>query len=362
MSSWFPTLRRLLGTSGSFRSWWPWFTTAAQRQSLLRLIAVATEEQLPLAPLVESWAQDECGVQRRRVRKLAQLLAEGRPLGEAVELVPGVLHEEDLLALRFDAQSGTRTAAIRELLASREIASAKATPRMQRAVIYLAVLVPVGLLLIAFTQINVVPVLGKIFSEFDVEMPPALAWSVAEGQASFHRAWLAALAIIALLGWLFATRSGRPVRTALFGRLLRPWHEVRAAGVLQKLTIAVTAGRPLPGSLSTLARYHFDPAIRRELLFVRNEIEQGADVWHSLGGVGMLTAAEVQLLTGAERGGNLAWVLQKLVAVKQRRTLHRFQWAAELAMPAFVAVMAALVVFQALTVFQPLTEIISKLL
>ena len=51
MHSWFPTFSQFVHSSGSFPSWWPWYTTAAQRQSLLQLIAVATEEHLPLAPL-----------------------------------------------------------------------------------------------------------------------------------------------------------------------------------------------------------------------------------------------------------------------------------------------------------------------
>ena len=48
-------------------------------------------------------------------------------------------------------------------------------------------------------------------------------------------------------------------------------------------------------------------------------------------------------------------------AVKERRTARRTGWAAELVIPAVVAVMAALVAFQALTVFQPLIEIIDHL-
>jgi type II secretory pathway component PulF len=359
MNSWFPTFRQFAASSGSFRSWWPWYSTAAQRQSLLRLIAVATEEHLPLAPLIENWIEDECGVQRRRVRRLAKLLQEGRPLADAVEQVPGVLREEDLLAIRFDAQSGTRTAAMRELLA--EPRDALTAPRLERSLIYFCVLVPVSLLLIAFTQAKIVPVIGRIFNEFGIEMPPVLAWSVASRDAIFGGWWLAALALVAALGWLLATRSGRPVRRAIFGRLLGPWHEMRAAGVLQKLAIATSAGRPVPGALSTLARYHFDPTIRRELLFVRNEVEQGADVWQSLATVGMLTAPEVQLLSGAQRIGNLAWVLRKLAAAKERRTSRRIEWAAELVVPALVFVMAALVLFQALSVFQPLTRIIGNL-
>lgn len=361
MHSWFPTFRTFAGSSGSFRSWWPWRTTAGQRQSLLRLIAVGTEENLPLAPLIEKWMDDERGVQRRRLGRLVKLLQTGRPLADAVEQVPGVLSDEDLLAIRFDAQSGTRTAAVREILADAPARSASSSPRLRRSIIYFCVLVPLSLLLISFTQLNIVPILARIFQEFGIQMPPALAWSASSWGAISGAWWLAAMAAIALLWWLLATRSGRPVRQALFGRLFRPWHELRSADVLQKIGIAVSAGRPIPGALSTLARYHFDPTIRQELLFVRNEVEQGANVWQSLAGVGMLTGSEVQLLDSAERIGNPAWVLKQLVDAKKQRTTRRIQRATEFVLPVLVLFVAVLVVFQALTVFQPLTRIIAEL-
>jgi len=326
------------------------------------LIAVATEENLPLAPLIERWMYDECGVQRRRLRKLAKLLAQGRSLAEAVELVPGVLGEEDLLAIRFDAQLGTRTTAMREVLSREQDATTSTAPRLERAFVYFCVLAPISVLLLIFTQVKIVPVLGKIFQEFEAEMPPALAWSVTSRDHAVVEGLLAGLALIALLWWLLATHGGRPARDALFGRLLRPWRERRSAGVLRNIAIAAQAGRPIPGALSTLARYHFDPLIRRDLLFVRNEVEQGADVWQSLAGVGMLSGPEAQLLRGAPNSGNLAWLLRQLVGVKERRTSRRVEWAAELAMPALVVGMAALVMFQAFTVFQPLTRIIGSLL
>jgi type II secretory pathway component PulF len=361
MDSLFPTFRHFIRSSGSFRTWWPLFSTATQRQALLRLIAVATEQHLPLLPLLESWTSDERGPQRRRLTKLCRLLREGRPLVEALELVPGVLREEDLLAIRFDAQTGTRTAAMREALASGKSGERDFAPRLERAIIYFCVLVPIGLLLVAFTQLKVLPVLGHIFREFGAPAPPALAWSLSSSGIVLIYLPLASIVLIVFLGWLLATRSGRPFRQALFGRLRWPWHEQRAAGVLQTLAVAAQAGRPIPGAVSTLARYHYDPAIRRDLLFVRNEIEQGAGDWQSLATVGLLAPSEAELLQSAPASTDLAWMLRQLVDAKRRRTARRTQWVAELAMPLLVFAMASLVVFQALTVFQPLARIIDHL-
>lgn len=362
MDSWFPTFRALRFDASLLRPWWPWYTTAVQRQSLLRLIAVATEENLPLPPLIEKWAEDEAGMQRRRLRRLARLLHAGRSLPAAIEEVPGVLSDEDLLALRFDAQSGTRTAAVREALAVSLTGPTSATQRLRRSLYYFCIFIPLGLLLIAFGRLRIVPVLQKMFQEFGMEQPPWLVWSGAWLDAISSVWWLIALAAIAGMGWLFATRHGRRLRQALLGRLFLPLRQLRSADVLQHLGVAVNAGRPIPGALSTLARYHFDPAIRRDLLFVRNEVEQGADVWQSMTAAGLLTTSEAHLLRTSERAGNRPWVLRQLVGVKRRRTRRSLDRAAELVLPATVFLMASLVLFQALTILDPLRQLIEGLL
>jgi type II secretory pathway component PulF len=357
----FPTLRAWLSDEPSFRSWWPWRTTAAQRLALLRLIAVGLEENVPLGPLVATWADDERGVQRRRLRKLARLLNAGRPLAEAVEEVPGVLSEDHVLAIRFDAQSGTRTATIRSILDDASAQEQGASMRVRRAIVYFWTVLPLALLTISFIQIKIVPVLLHIFEEFGMYSTAlTLSAGIADRGAS-GAWWISAVVLIAVLAWLFATRSGRSVRHALFGRLIRPLHQLRSADVLQKLAVAADAGRPLPGALSTLARYHYDPGVRQELLFVRNELEQGVELWQSMVAVGFLTPAEAHLLRTSQSAGNRPWALKQIIAVKRRRTWARLEKASEFMLPALVLLMAGLVVFQAMSVFEPLVELIDAL-
>src|SRR5262245_30237354 len=120
-------------------SWWPWHTTAAQRQMLLRLIAVATEDNVPLLPLLDHWARDERGIQRQRLHRLLRLLKAGQPLPDALEATPGVLSDEQVLAVRFDAQSGTRTAALRAMIVDLPDMKTTTSTRIDRSLTYLSV-------------------------------------------------------------------------------------------------------------------------------------------------------------------------------------------------------------------------------
>jgi len=326
----------------------------------VRLIAVAIEEKLPLLPLLESWAADEYGSQQTRLQRLIALLDAGTPLPDALEATPGVVRDEDLLAVRFDVQSGTRTAAMRQGLAPLPAPVAMRLPGLGNSLLYFGVMVVVCLVFLGFHQLSIAPVIEKILSEFSVEKP-AVVQSTQEAFQALTRnwGWIAIGVVVALLA--FFSRTGRAVRFWIWGWFSAPWRDSLAADVLQKLGIAAASGRPLAAALSTLARYHFDPTMRHKLLFVRNEVEQGADAWESLTAVGLLTPPEVHLLGTARRVGNQPWVISQLVASKQRRTAHRSQRLAVFVLPVVVIVLGAFVLSQALTLFLPLTEMIRSL-
>jgi type II secretory pathway component PulF len=358
MDSWFPTFRRWADREIPLPAIWPRAASAAQRQALLRLISLATEENVPLWPLLEQWAQDERGLQQRRVRRLSRALKSGKPLAEALEEVPGILGDEDLLAIRFDAQMGTRTAAVRQMIGDPTPGAASDPHHARGALVYFATVVIVGFLLIAFVQLKIVPVFDRMFQEFGYQRPQSLLWSVAIARTIAGFWWLIPVALFVGIWCMLSTQTGRFIRNSVFSRLFQPMRELHSADVLKKLGLATAEGRPIPSALSTLARYHFVPDVRHKLLFVRNEVELGAETWNSMAAVGLLSPPELRLLKTAERIGNRPWVLKQLAAVKERRTRFRLERAAMLMLPAVVLLLACIVIFQALTIMVPLVKLI----
>jgi type IV pilus assembly protein PilC len=358
----FPTLRRLF----DIRPWHavlrPWRTTWAQRRSLMRWIVTATEEDIPLSQLVEVWADDESGRQSDRLRHLAALLRSGTPLPDAIEEVPSLLGEEDVLAIRFGMQSGTLAATIRDRLDERDPGLDYGSSRLRKSAVYLCIVTVFACAIVTFLMIRIVPSLRRIFDEFEISTPASLQWSVYLAGIVTDYWYLFVLAMIAVWLLLFSSRPGRQLRLRFFGWLFQPLRELRMADVLQKLSVATQAGRPIAGALSTLARYHFDPALRHQLLVVRNELEHGADVWPSMGKLGLLSGPEVRVLESAERVGNRPWVLRQVAQVKKRRIGRRFAHWSELALPIIVIALGAFVLLQALSVFESLLNIVSSLL
>ncbi len=356
----FPTFRRLFQRRFSLPFGWPWRTTVIQQRGLMRLIAIAIEQRLPLLPLLEAWTNDESGTQRRRLRKLTTLMNSGVSLTDAIEQVPGIVNDEDLLALRFDAQSGTIATAVRETLNDPTNADLDRPARLHSTKQYLWTILLLGFPVVMFIIIRIIPTFRAIYHEFDLPLPgvtEAFVWLM---QMLENYAWLIVLVLLAGLLSLVFARPGRFFRQWM-ARFVGPLRTRQTAGLLRMIAIASSAGRSLPSALSTLARYHFDPALRNKLLFVRNEVEQGADMWQSMNVVDILTDADVRALDLSERLGNRSWVLRQLAAAKSRRAVRVLDYIAQLALPTVVFLIGLFVLFQALALFAPLTNLVRGL-
>ena len=358
IATWIARLRAELNERASLWTSWPWHTTAAQRLGLLRMIAVAAEQQLPLTPLLEAWTADERGTQHFRLMRLLRLLKQGTPLASAVEQIPGLLRDDDVLAIRFGAQSGALAPAVRARIEQLESTPAGNVHPIRKTLIYCGIVALFGSLIVVFVRIKIIPAFVKIFHDFSTEQPEILQYSIRLDQAFANYSWLGLLIVLVVLWAMFSAWPGRFFRNSILGRFFRPVRELRAADVLQKLAVAVQAGRPISGVLSTLARYHFDPVVRQKLLYVRNEVEQGADVWQSMSTAGLLSAPERRALDAAEKLGNRTWTLEQLALTKRRRTMRRMERWAELLLPALVICMGVLVLIQTLSIMTPLANLI----
>lgn len=356
----FPTFRRFFGwlLQGFY---WPKAASRVEQRSLLRLILVAQEENLPLIPLIETWAQDVSGAQGVRLKQLAGLLQKGVPLPAALEEVRDVVSEEDVLAIRFGMQSGSLTTAIRDQLAQPVSPWVYGSTRVRNLMPYFSVVSLVAFALVAFYMMRIVPELNKIFEEFDLELPGALRSSARFANVVASYWYLFVLAFIAFWLVAFTAWPGRPLRRRITQIFFRPVRELRVASVLHHLSVAAHAGRPMVGALSTLARYHFDPVLRNQLLFVRNELDHGASLWPCMGAAGLLTAPEVRALETSEPVGDRSWVLAQLAQARRRQTRWRIARWAELVFPFVVLVFGAFVLWLALGMFQSLIRLVSSL-
>ncbi|MGV3485763.1 MAG: type II secretion system F family protein [Planctomycetaceae bacterium] len=353
------SLARRRGPTWRSTPWWQVESYRAKQESLLRLLAVAHEQRLDPTPLIRNLASEHRGAFRRRLFRLAARLESGTPLVSALEQTPDVMSDQDLLAIRFAIQSGTLAATYQSLLERPSDTWLRARTRIREFCVYGGTMVIVMSSLIAYMFAFVLPRMMQFGDELGPPScrPLSLRWLFGTYD---HAGWF--IVLLLLVAVALAAFGLAPVRRfftrRLAARLLSPVARLRTAEMLQMLSIATEAGRPVPASISTLARYHFDPNSRSKLLFARNEVEQGTDVWTSLADAKLLSSSEAHALAVATSNRSRSWTMRRLVQWKRQQVFQGTETAVMFARPFLTLIFAALVLTLCYSMFEFLTELI----
>lgn len=370
MSELFPTFARL---ARRFRlpiwplplwvgtPWWPADTLASKQHALLLVLSVAISERLDVVPLVESLAKEHRGRYRRRLYRLARRMAAGTSLADALEQTPGALSDEQMLAIRFGIQSGTLSEVLQSLVDQREQTMNPISHRLRQIGFYGTFVSVLFLLVLSFIMVSIIPSWHRIMADFslDTTAPLRLLTGISNAMAEM---WPLIFLSLLFCVWLIKSEfSQRFFRRRVLSRLFKPIAQLRSASLLNLLAVAQQAGRPLPATLSTLARYHYDSLIRHKLLFVRNEVEQGANLWKSLVKARLLSHAESRALASSTSADSTVWTLRHLANWKRNRVARRFDVYVDFLMPIVILLMASVVLLMALATLTPLIEMVNGL-
>lgn len=364
----FPSFQKLFsqripcgGRSWRISRWWKRDLRNVSELSLLRLLAVAHRERLDVRPLISNLANEFRGAARRRLKRLSRRLAEGVPLVDALEQTPDALRDEDVLSLRFANGSGTLPQTYAELIERAQARSVGAALQVRQALKYAFVLTIVFSLLIAMMMSFIAPTFKHMFEEFGLRLPTTFAQLIST--TSWIAACLPGLVLLGLLafGFMWFVRPIRHLRRWFELRPLRASAQLQRAHLLRMLAQASEAGRPLPSSLSTLARYHFSRSTRVKLLVARNEIELGADPWGTLAASQLINSNEAQSLSGASSPRLRTWIMRRLAKQKEQAVYDRRAGLAMLVHPAVVLFFGVIVGWVAVAFFSILASMISSL-
>ncbi len=366
MNQYFPTLGHLWQWAMRCYPWksttpWPSDTLASKQKSLLRILGVAAAERLEAAPLVAALSIEHRGRYRRRLRHLGKRLALGTALADALEQTPGVLSDEDALAIRFGDQSGTLPAMLSQLVNRPAGPESRVVARVRQIGFYVTLTVTISVLILSFILIKIMPSLQAIFNDFELDLPRLTILMIAISNWVVNYWFLLAIPSLALVWLIKSERSRRFFRRRVSSRLIRPIAQLLSADLLSLLSVNARAGRPLAGAMSTLARYHFDTKIRQKLLFVRNEMEQGVDVWNSMATARLLTSQEARALASSTTTDSRAWTMDRLADLRRGRVERRLDLYLSLLQPAVTLLMAAAVLFVAVACLSPLFELTAGL-
>jgi len=328
----------------------------SKQYSLLSLLAVAHTERLDPKPVIHALASEHRGRYRRRLTLLAKRLDKST-LVQALEKTPDALSEDMVLAIRFGSQSGTLTSTYVQLMVTEkpQMDVLRATQRSSK--VYLAA---IALCVVLSFVLFVVPTLRRMWDEFGG--PPETGWTLIQVSLliSNHFFWVC-VSCVALAWLVWSSASQRFFRRHIANRFFRPNAMMRSARLFRMLSIAVEAGRPLSGSLSTLAKYHFDSNIRNRLLLARNEVEQGVDDWSSLVDAKIISPKEFQAIHSSDSSRVRSWMLCRMASVKLETTQQNVLMRSAILQPMAILIFAAIVLGICFSFFSFITNLIQSL-
>jgi type IV pilus assembly protein PilC len=332
--------------------------------ALLWSLAIAAGRQLPLAPVLDAFADDERGWWRYEVHQLAAALREGVPLPDALDQHPGLLPPEVLVAARVGWESGTLGPAL-QTAATRLTARRESLDESTNGVIaYLVTLSLTASAVIGFVMYYIIPKLKKIFEDFGTDLPALTRFVIRASDAAVNFSFLFVPLMLLLAWWLrrsflASTGLGRPPGL----RSLLGWFTPRlhAPEVLRYLAIVVAAGRPVTGTIDSLCRAHPQRLMRQTLARVRDQLERGVDCWRALQEARLISPAEAGVLEAAERAGNLAWALEDAAERIERRIVYRLELWSEFGRPVVLVVFGTAVGVFAVGLFMPLVKLLNDL-
>jgi protein transport protein HofC len=334
---------------------------STQQDSLLSILAIAAEHEMPLAPSVAAFADQYGGKYRRRIMNLAGQLDAGCSLPEAMERVPRVVSRDAVLL----AHMGYRTGRLAEALRMAATSRASHLPIWMALASRLAYIL--GLLLViqticGFILYFIVPKFEAIFRDFGVSLPNSTIF-VIEAAAfitryGFITGWVPGIEVLLLVCLPFSFAGWVNYDLPFFDRLLKRRH---VALILRALSLSVESGQPIESGLSTLSTHYPTWWVRRRLIKVDDEVQHGGFWIDALQRHGLIRATDADVLASASNVGNLGWAMKELADTGERRLAFRFQAVIQTLFPLVVVSLGAFVFLLAFAFFSPLVELIRRL-
>jgi len=330
-------------------------------RSLMWSLSAGAERGIPLDQIARAFAcerTDEIGL---RAARLADYLAGGTPLPDALALAKTSLPLDGILAARYGTETGNLSLAIARI-AKRQAELDEVVRSAFEKAFYLFLVSGVMSIVISFMMLKIVPVMAKMFDEFELTLPGPTLMVIAVSDAMVNDFILLLpffflLCVFFLIGGLYYV-GWLPRDFPVVNWLSRRYD---GALVMRTLSLAAQEQRPFFNVIATLARLYPKRSVRASLDEAGRRINRGEPWSQSLQRTGIIRQADATVLEAAERAGNIAWALEEMADSSMRRLIYRLRLILNVLFPFLVLVLGLIVAFLVIGLFVPLTSLIDGL-
>jgi len=294
----------------------PWMRARAEELILMYAqLADMVNAGLPILVSLETIERQASSPRLRHVlRSVASSVSEGRPLSEALSEFPDCFSNLYVRSVAAGESSGHLGEALKKLAAHAD-KSFELKKKIQGAMIYPAILLSVGLVVVLGVVTYVLPNFVEVFSKSGVPLP--LPTRLMYGLGMWIKEYwylipVGLAAAVAAARMVLATPAGAltwdslRLRLPVVGPLL---HRTAVARVCRTLAMMVASGVPLLNALAAAASVAGNRVIASILHDARGRVSEGVRLSASLSGTRHFPPDVVQMLAIGEETGNLDGML-----------------------------------------------------
>ena len=332
-------------------------------QQLANLI----QSGMPLTVALNSMTHLESkGIPADVSRELKQEVTEGKGLSDAMAKQPRVFSDLYVNMVRAGEQSGSLVEVLRRL-ANHFQQFAEVQAKFTSALIYPALVVCMGIFLIAFFMIVMMPQFTKIFEGFNIPLPLPTRLLIGCSHILLGYWWLLGFVIIVAIilfirfkaseaggrkldEWqMKAPVIGKVINLNLFGQFARTLGTLLQNGVPVLTALKITE-QVLPNRL-----------IREAVAKTREAVTDGKTLAQPLAQSKLFPQLMVDLVRIGEETGDVPGALNNLADTYEGELAIALRLMTQLLEPVLIVVMGGIVAFLLLSIFLPLFRLISAI-
>lgn len=328
-----------------------------ERLSLLWLLGLAIEKEIPLSQMARAFARERSDEMGWRAERLAELVEQGTPLGEALITSRNPLPAETQLAVNLSDTAPAIGRVFRHAAQQRTRFASEVNAYLNQ-VFYLTLVSLIGLVVLTFIALRIIPTINQIILDFGLRPKGATALLIQSLEMAVKYAFLVwplflfgLLAVIILLlhylGWI----TWEP----FFARTFTTRYH--ASIVLRTLGSQLAAEAPLHTAIDLMADKYPRKHMRNRLQRCATAISRGESWCKCLRDEGLIRKAEADVLSAAERVGNLPWALEEIADGILRRLRYGLNMWLRILLPLFVLGVALIVALTGYAIIEPLQRI-----
>jgi type II secretory pathway component PulF len=330
-------------------------------------LANLLQSGMPLTVALNSMTHLESkGISAEVSRELKQEVTEGRSLSDAMARQPRVFSDLYINMVRAGEQSGSLVEVLRRM-AHHFQQFAEVQAKLASALIYPAMVICMGIGLVLFFMIVMMPQFTKIFDGFNIELPLPTRMLIGLSQFLSGYWWLLGLLILVALilfkrfqasaeggqkldEWKMKMPVfGKVVKLNLFGQFARTLGTLLQNGVPVLTALKITE-QVLPNRL-----------IKEAVAKTREAVTDGKTLAQPLAQSKLFPQLMVDLVRIGEETGDVPGALNNLADTYEGELAIALRLMTQLLEPVLIVGMGGIVAFLLLSIFLPLFRLISQI-